>query len=214
MGEKKVRLSADGLKLEGLLEAPRGAERGVVVTHPHPLYGGDMHNPVSAALARAFTGAGFAALRFNFRGVGKSQGTHDHGRGEMGDVAAAMEFLREQGLSPVHVAGYSFGAWVAGRMAQEGLLAAPLVLVAPPVAMLDFLPDAPMPGLTLVVAASRDEFGPPELVAGLAPRWNPSASLAVVRGADHFFRNHIPELTRLVSLHLIKAPGPPEPPEP
>ncbi|MBU2489679.1 MAG: alpha/beta fold hydrolase [Proteobacteria bacterium] len=211
MGEKRVRLESDGLKLEGLLEIPKGAARGVVVTHPHPLYGGDMHSPVAAGLARAYADAGFAALRFNFRGVGKSQGTHDHGRGEMNDVAGAVEFLWKKGLEPVHVAGYSFGAWVAGRMAQQGLLETPLVLVAPPVTMLDFLPDAPMPGLTLVVAASRDDFGPPELVGSMASRWNPAASLAVVHGADHFFYNHLAELTRLVSLHLIKTAGPPGP---
>ncbi|MBW1990289.1 MAG: alpha/beta fold hydrolase [Deltaproteobacteria bacterium] len=201
---KTRRVKIGKLPLEGVLEGA-DAERAAVITHPHPLYGGDMDNPVVTRLSRTFAEAGYCALRFNFRGTGKSGGSHGGGEAEKEDVTQAIAFLEKLGKLPVYLAGYSFGAWVMGRMAQEQMLSHPLILVAPPVDFLDFHQGRPMPGLCLVVSGSRDEFGPPELVRVLAAQWNPDASVAVVNGADHFFWNHLDDLARLVSLHLAKS---------
>ena len=117
--EEKVCIRSGDLELEGLFESGR-TTRGAVITHPHPLYGGNMHNPVVDAIRRAYRMKGVATLRFNFRGTGESEGQHDNGVGEQDDVLAALSFLTESGFQPVDVAGYSFGAWVNALTLQRG----------------------------------------------------------------------------------------------
>ncbi len=109
--EEHIFFYSGGLKLEGLLDAHAG-QKAVVVTHPHPLYGGSMHSNVVEAVLRAYAGKGYTTLRFNFRGAGASEGVHEKGIGEQEDVGAALAFLREKGKSAIDLAGYSFGAWV------------------------------------------------------------------------------------------------------
>ena len=108
-----------GLRLEALLALPESPKAGLVVCHPHPLYRGDMENPVVVRVAEVAQGVGMATLRFNFRGVGASGGVHAGGEGEQDDVAAALAALagRLPAESPIGLAGYSFGAWVAARVA-------------------------------------------------------------------------------------------------
>lgn len=108
---EKVFFLSGGHRLEGLY-TPGTDEKGVVVTHPHPLYGGDMNNPVVATVANAYRRRGYGTLRFNFRGVGLSKGHHDDGNGEQADVRAAAAWMAEKGMTCLHLAGYSFGAWV------------------------------------------------------------------------------------------------------
>src|ERR1700730_447993 len=133
-----------GPSLEGrlaLVPEPRG---GFVLCHPHPLYGGDMDNPVVIRAAEVVQAAGYATLRFNFRGVGTSTGSHDKGEGEREDVRAAVAALAGH-VPPggqVGVIGYSFGAWTAARAMRPG--DAPLGLIAPPLGMFEFqLPTSP-----------------------------------------------------------------------
>ena len=109
MGEKPVSLISNAFKLEGLFRSVPG-EKATVITHPHPLYGGSMHNNVVESLMRAYLGAGYSTLRFNFRGVGGSQGEYDHGRGEQQDAKSAIRHLSEMGKKVIALAGYSFCA--------------------------------------------------------------------------------------------------------
>ncbi len=191
--EEKVRLRSGDFELEGLFESGRTA-RGVVITHPHPLYGGDMHNPVVAAIRRVYRKKGFATLRFNFRGAGESEGQHDNGVGEQDDVLAALSFLTESGFDPVDLAGYSFGAWVNALTLQREGLSENLVMVSPPVAFIDFASIGRLPGLRLVVTGSRDEIAPPDAIRQMLTTWNPSACLDIIDGSDHFYGRHTRQL--------------------
>jgi hypothetical protein len=193
--EDKVTFPSGDLTLEGLASRSNPA-KGVVVTHPHPLYGGDMHNPVVEAIAAAYRKAAYTTLRFNFRGTGSSAGGHDQGVGEQADVAAAIAFLQKEGCSSVHLSGYSFGAWVNAMALHNGLEIDGLTMVAPPVAFIEFAPNIRLPHLTKVVAGSRDEFAPPERIQPLLESWNRDASMEIIDGADHFFFGFLDEITR------------------
>ena len=108
------------------------SDRGVVISHPHPLYGGEMRNQVVGLIQEVFAGKGWTTLRFNFRGVGRSQGEYDEGVGEQEDVRAAVRYLKELGVEEIFLAGYSFGAWVNAQVALDYLDVAGSILVAPP----------------------------------------------------------------------------------
>lgn len=175
---------------------------GVVITHPHPLFGGDMDNPVVMTLAAAYQGKGYATLRFNFRGVGESGGRHDNGRGETNDVIAAIEYLSRAGIAPVDLAGYSFGAWVNARVAAM-IHMHDMVMVAPPVSMMDFQSIDAVPGLSLVLTGTADDIAPPERIRTLLPAWNETARLEVIDGADHFYSTGLPRLKAAISAHVV-----------
>ena len=191
--EDKIKFKCGDLTLSGLFN--RGDKNsGVVVTHPHPLYGGDMYNSVVETLVQAYSRQGYATLRFNFRGVGQSQGKYDDGRGEQEDVAAALSWLIGQGISSLDLAGYSFGAWVCALGAASFPFVQRLVLISPPVAFVNFDGVVSVPSLSLVVTGSHDEIAPPELVKPLVPTWNSTARFQVIEGADHFFSGFEKEL--------------------
>jgi uncharacterized protein len=165
---------------------PEKARSGLVICHPHPLYGGDMDNPVVIRMAEVAQSMGVATLRFNFRGVGASSGKHGGGEAEQEDVKAALGALAERlpAGSSVGLAGYSFGAWVAAPVAAAADLAA-LALIAPPLGMyaLDFLVRVPSP--TLLVAGTKDQHCPVEALRQLGQRLG--AEVEVIEGAEHFF---------------------------
>jgi len=173
----------------GPVGSPKG---GFVICHPHPLYGGDMDNPVVIRAAEVAQATGYATLRFNFRGAGGSEGTHDKGRGEQEDVAAVMRALttRLPAGSRVGVMGYSFGAAMAARATRPGAPEAPLGLIAPPLGMYDFdflqggSPPAG-PGALLLVAGTADSYCPVEALHRLAVLT--SGQERIIEGADHFF---------------------------
>lgn len=106
MTEDRIFFISEGLRIEALLQDAPG-DRAAVITHPHPLYGGDMHNTVVTAIARAYRLRGWATLRFNFRGVGGSQGEYDEGRGEQEDLKAAIAYLQSRDKHRIDLAGYS-----------------------------------------------------------------------------------------------------------
>ena len=190
--ETKVHFTSSGYRLEGCLD--EGSSRAVVITHPHSLYGGNMHNPVVATIAKIFQQRGYTTLRFNFRGVENSQGAYDEGRGEREDVRQAVAYLQKQGFGPIELSGYSFGVWVNAHFAAESLPAIRMSMVSPPTAFMDFRGIQHLPGLTLVLTGSRDDIAPREMLQRLVPIWNPAASLEVVPGADHFFAVHLEDL--------------------
>ena len=199
--EQAVYFPCEGLELEGLIER-QSQELGVVITHPHPLYGGDMHNHVVEIIYRAYAEGGFTTLRFNFRGVGRSQGQHDEGRAEQADVRAAVDYLAQEGIEQVDLAGYSFGAWVNALAATGGLQARRMVMVSPPVAFVDFAKISALPNLQLVVAGNHDDFAPVAGIQQQLPQWNPTAAMETVDGCDHFYSGRTRQLEQILQQYI------------
>ena len=192
-------------RLEGTLRIPDETPRGiVVVAHPLPTHGGTMRNPLVAALARAIAGRGLYALRFNFRGVGESDGDWTGGQEEWRDIGDAVDEARRiaPGL-PLGVTAYSFGARMTLVWLAEGGRANGVALVGVPLRGPDQepLPLPRVPDGTFIVAAERDQFGTAaELRASL-----PRARIAEVKGADHFFVGQRDEVGRVVADELARA---------
>lgn len=183
--------------IEAALDVPEGAALGVaLLCHPHPLHGGTMDNKVVQTMARAVVARGWRALRFNFRGVGASEGRWDDGRGEVDDALAVIEALREPGL-PLALGGFSFGAYVAAQVASrlpEGGRDGPLVLIAPAVTNFS-MPAVSQP--CLVVHGEADDVVPLAAVLDWA---RPQAlPVTVVPGAGHFFHGQLPLLKQLIT---------------
>jgi len=200
MGEQKITIQGEnGNTLEGLL-CLGTTERGVVAVHPHPLYGGDMTNNVVESIVSAYQKKGHTTLRFNFRGVGASTGDYDDGVGEQADLAAAVKFLKGQGIETVDLAGYSFGAWVIAK-AADSIPANGIIMVAPPVDMMPFDDTVSIPNLKLVVTGSRDEFASVDRVKMIAAAWNPAAAFEIIDGADHFFFGYSHRLAEILHRH-------------
>jgi uncharacterized protein len=198
--EESVSIPGPGVTLEGRLW-PGAAPGGAIIAHPHPQFGGDMTNNVVLTAVRALAARGLAALRFNFRGVGRSTGAYGGGLDEADDVAAALAFLKTRTPGPHYVVGYSFGAAVAGRALIQGLSANGAICIAPPIAFMDltFLPL--VPGLRLILVGDRDELCPlPTLQALMAASQPPPgktvAEIRIIPGADHFFSRGEAELFR------------------
>ncbi len=199
--ETKIEFASRCGGLEGLCHAG-ASDKGVVITHPHPQYGGEMHNPVVEAITAAYQKQGFTTLRFNFRGAGNSAGHYDQGVGERDDVRGAVSFLCERGLKAIHLSGYSFGAWVNAMALQGALAVQGMTMVAPPVAFIDFEEGIRLPMLSAVVAGSRDEIAPPGLIRPLMGQWNPGARIDIIDGADHFFSGFLDEITRRLARRI------------
>jgi alpha/beta superfamily hydrolase len=183
--------------IECAVDQPAPApSRGIaVLCHPHPLHGGTMDNKVVQTLARAFVGLGYTAVRFNFRGIGKSEGTWDEGRGEIDDALAVVAAIRLPGQALV-VGGFSFGGYVASQAAArlpDDQAAERLVLIAPAVAN---FPMAAVPADTLVVHGETDDVVP---LAACFDWARPLAlPVTVLPGAGHFFHGQLPVLKQIV----------------
>jgi uncharacterized protein len=199
--ENMVFQTEDGLELEGLLDKASG-QHGVVIAHPHPLYGGDMTNPVVESLSLVYKRKGYTTLRFNFRGVGKSQGAYEEGVGEQLDILGAIQYLQDLGVTTIHLAAYSFGSWVAAKINALPEDVKKLVFVSPPLALMPFADDCILPLLDLVVTGEEDEFAPPGLLEGSVKRWNPDCRLEIIDYADHFYLGSFFELERIVAAVL------------
>jgi hypothetical protein len=146
-----------------------------------------MHNNVVDTVSRAYQENGCTTLRFNFRGVGGSQGSYSDGIGEQEDVRAAVSYLADIGARQIDLAGYSFGAWVNALAVKNGLRVANMIMVSPPVAFIDFKSISELGSLGLIVTGSRDDIAPADMVEKLYPAWNPTAKFEVISGADHFY---------------------------
>jgi len=184
MDEQQVSFGAGSIRLEGLY-APLGGALGAAISHPHPLMGGTMANPVVAILSETLAACGISTLRFNFRGVGGSTGRFDEGRGEQDNLLGAMAFMEEQGIREILPVGYSFGAWVtAGVLDRRNLL--PAILLSPPITLLRFQFQPLRGRVGLIACGDQDQFCP------LGPMRDVAAELAcrldIIPGADHFFR--------------------------
>ena len=192
---------SEGHAIEGRLENG-GREKGVVVSHPHPLYGGNMHNNVVVAISRAYQKGGYTCLRFNFRGAGSSEGEYGDGIGEQEDVCAAVAYLKDLGINRIDLAGYSFGAWVNALSIKKNPRIENMIMVSPPVAFIDYASISDLNKLKLIVTGSRDDIAPAKLIEEFYPGWNAAAHFEVIKGADHFYGGYLDKLDAVLSAHL------------
>jgi len=189
-------------RLEAILWTPVRPDSpllAAVICHPHPLFGGTMHNKVVYNAAKTMDALGIPVLRFNFRGAGLSAGEHDKGRGEQGDVLAAVDFLGEQfpGV-PLLLAGFSFGSVVGLRVGCGDARVSELLGIGVPVNSSDFsfLADCPKP--KLFVHGSNDKFGARKKVEETVAALTGENRLVVVEDADHFFAGHLDEFNAAI----------------
>jgi hypothetical protein len=201
---EKLSIAGPAGRLEALLESPKDGEPAgsAVICHPHPEHGGTMQNKVARTLARAFLARGFAALRFNFRGVGESEGRFDEGEGEVQDALAALRTMKERmGGSNPWLAGFSFGAAIAIHAAA---LARPsgLVSVAPAVSRVSKQmgpqPDCPW----LIIQGDEDELVTVTDTIAWVNALEPGPELQIFDGTEHFFHGKLTELRRAVDAFI------------
>ena len=205
-------------RLEALLNGgAENATHAAVVCHPHPLFGGTLHNKVVFHTMKAVNSFGFPVLRFNFRGAGLSQGEHDQGKGEVEDVRTALDCLDAEFHLPLIFAGFSFGAAVGLRAACADSRVRAVIGVGVPVApvaadseeprvyTLDFLRDCRQP--KLFVSGARDQFGPRAKLEALVASLPEPKKLVIVEGGDHFFEGRLRELREAIEAWVREAVG-------
>ncbi|MBV1705508.1 MAG: alpha/beta hydrolase [Hyphomicrobiales bacterium] len=198
-------------RLEGRYRAAKQRNaRLAVILHPHPQFGGTMNNQIVYSLYYTFVERGFSVLRFNFRGVGRSQGDYDHGAGELSDAAAALDWM--QAVNPeakaCWIAGASFGAWIGMQLLMRRPEIEGFVSIAPPANRFDFSFLAPCPSSGLFVHGDQDRVAPLKEVQGLIDKLKTQKGIliehAVVKGANHFFENKVDDLAGAVGGYLDK----------
>jgi alpha/beta superfamily hydrolase len=191
-------------RLEALLNAGgEQATRAALVCHPHPLYGGTLHNKVVFHTMKALNSFGYPVLRFNFRGAGLSQGDHDHGTGEVEDVRTALDWLDREFHLPLILAGFSFGAAVGLRVACPDQRVRAVIGLGLPVAAIDertyefeFLKVCAKP--KLFASGDRDQFGPRAKLEEVVRAIPGPKKLVIVPGADHFFEGRLREMREAI----------------
>jgi len=182
----------------------------VLVLHPHPLYGGTMNNKIVYRLYHIFTQNGFSALRFNFRGVGKSQGKYDDGIGELTDAATALDWLQQQNpdAPTCWIAGFSFGAWIALQLLMRRPEIEGFIAVSPPANLYDFSFLSPCPAAGMITQGDKDDVVSEEAVAKLAERLsaqhNSRLEYRKIPGADHYYRGVEDELGNVVGEYIVR----------
>jgi alpha/beta superfamily hydrolase len=196
-------------RLEALLNA--GAEsttHAALVCHPHPMFGGTLHNKVVFHAMKALNSFGFPVLRFNFRGTGLSQGEHDHGNGEVEDVRTALDWLDAEYHLPIVFAGFSFGAAIGLRAAYGDARVPAVIGIGTPVVPVaadteearvytfDFMRECGKP--KLFVSGARDQFGPRAKLEALVASLPEPKKLVLIEGADHFFEGRLRELREAI----------------
>jgi hypothetical protein len=207
-------------RLEGRYQpGPEPNSPIALVLHPHPQHGGTMNTKVVYNLFHIFARRDFSILRFNFRGVGRSEGTYDSGHGELSDAASALDWLQTHNAnaSACWIAGFSFGAWISMQLLMRRPEISGFISVAPPANLFDFSFLAPCPASGLVVHGAEDVLVPEADAAAFAERLSAQRAIVVkygvVPGANHFFESQIEELNAIVDNYLdemLKAPEPAE----
>lgn len=188
-------------RIEAVLRASCPAHGSVVVAHPHPQYGGTLHNPVVFHADRELHRAGYTTLRFNFRGVGASEGSYDQGRGEVEDVAAAAAWLRGLAGGPMLLVGFSFGSYCASRYMLEDENVRALVCIGLPLAAYSFEHLKLLRRPYAVVQGTDDEYGSPDMLRPLLASTSPPGSLHEIQDAPHPF----PQRAREVGQTVVRA---------
>ncbi len=208
----EVTLNGPDGRLEGRYHHSKTANAPVaLLLHPHPQHGGTMNNRLVYSMYQAFVRRGFSALRFNFRGVGRSQAEFDNGQGELSDAAAALDWM--QGHNPnaggCWIGGYSFGAWIGMQLMMRRPEISGFIAISPPASIHDFSFLAPCPSSGMIVHGNVDDIIPVASVDKLAHKLSNQKNIKidyrVIDGADHFFGGHLDELNQHIESYLDKA---------
>ena len=179
-----------------------------LLLHPHPLYGGTMNNPIVMELYNIFDSLGFSTFRFNFRGVGKSEGKFDNGLGELADAAAALDWVQRQNpnTNQCWVSGFSFGAVICMQLLMRRPEITRFISVSPQPNLYDFNFLAPCPASGLIVHGKKDEIAPLDDVQKLAQKLQAQKNITInyeqVSGANHFYDNEIPKLKKVIENYI------------
>ncbi len=188
-------------RLEGRYQPGKSETSPIaIVLHPHPAFGGTMNNQIIHQLYYMFAKRGFTVLRFNFRGVGRSQGFFDHGLGELSDSAAALDWI--QSFNPESracwIAGFSFGSWISMQLLMRRPEVEGFITIAPPANLYDFSFLAPCPSSGLIINGDKDAVAPPDAVETLVEKLKSQKGIIIdhqiLPGANHFFENKTEEL--------------------
>jgi len=181
-----------------------------ILLHPHPSFGGTMNNPIVHSLYYMYAQRGFSVLRFNFRGVGRSQGQFENGAGELSDAASALDWLQAHNREAkiCWIAGISFGAWISMQLLMRRPEISGFISVAPLAKHYDFSFLAPCPASGLFVNGDKDTVTPPEAVNTLVTKLKTQKGIViehkVMQGANHFFQDRIDDLTKICATYLDK----------
>ena len=205
----EVNISGPCGRLEGRFHPQKNEDAPVaLILHPHPKFGGTMNNKVVYNLHYCFFNLGFTCLRFNFRGVGKSEGEFDDGLGELADAASALDFLQAStpNSTACWVIGFSFGSWIGMQLLMRRPEISGFISVSPPANKYDFSFLAPCPSSGLIINGSLDRLVPPSDIKSLSDRLKLQKGIQVahkeIEGADHFFTNFEGEMIKAVDEYL------------
>ena len=205
----EVNISGPSGRLEGRFHPQKNEDAPVaIILHPHPKFGGTMNNKVVYNLHYCFFNLGFTCLRFNFRGVGKSEGEFDDGLGELADAASALDFLQSNtpNSNGCWVIGFSFGSWIGMQLLMRRPEISGFISVSPPANTYDFSFLAPCPSSGLIINGSLDRLVPPSDIKSLSDRLKLQKGIQVahreIEGADHFFTNFEGEMIQAVNEYL------------
>ncbi len=205
----EVNISGPSGRLEGRFHPQKSEDAPVaIILHPHPQYGGTMNNKVVYNLHYCFFNLGFTCLRFNFRGVGKSEGEFDDGLGELADAASALDFLQANtpNSTACWVIGFSFGSWIGMQLLMRRPEISGFISVSPPANSYDFSFLAPCPSSGLIINGSLDRLVPPSDIKSLSDKLKTQKGIKVlhkeIEGADHFFTNFEGEMITAVNDYL------------
>lgn len=185
-----------------------------LILHPHPQFGGTMNNPVSFAMYQGYVERGFSVLRFNFRGVGRSQGEYDGGIGELSDAATALDWLQSQNPNAPQcwIAGFSFGSWISMQVLMRRPEITGFITVAPGANLYDFTFLAPCPSSGLIITGDQDQVAPEADTLKLVERLKTQKGIVIdhtsIAGANHFFQDHLdPLMGAFHSYHDMREAG-------
>jgi len=202
-------------RLEGRYQHSKDPSAPIaLILHPHPQYGGTMNNKVVYTLFHTFVQQGFSVLRFNFRGVGRSQGTFNRGEGELSDAASALDWLQtyNPNARACWIGGFSFGAWISMQLLMRRPEIGGFISVAPPANLFDFTFLAPCPASGLIVHGDNDDVVPQEAVQKLVDKLKHQKDIhiqfKVASGANHFFADQMEQLGEIVSEYLANRMQP------
>lgn len=201
MTEEKIYIHNGSQILEGLLSKASG-DQGVIICHPHSLMGGSMYNNVVEAIQEAFSTEHYSTLRFNFRGVGKSTGYYDEGRGEQEDVVSVCKYMKEMGVTTLVFAGYSFGAWVGSQIISEcEKYFVTSILISPPINYFKFEWHHLKDKIDLLISGDSDSFCPKGALLSETKTIN--SKVKTIQGADHFYIGKEEELVYIIKEYLL-----------
>ncbi len=199
-------------RLEGRYQHGKGPNPPIALfLHPHPQHGGTMNNKIVYRMFHIFARRGFSCLRFNFRGVGRSQGVYDRGEGELSDAAAALDWLQShnENATQCWIGGYSFGAWIGMQLLMRRPEINGFISIAPPANMYDFTFLAPCPSSGIIVHGERDELVPEPSVKKLVDKLSTQRGITIdyrlLPGADHFFEEQLDDMIGQVEDYVDEA---------